>query len=141
MKALLKTVGALFAFLVVFGLVASTFNPEITQSQSQEESEGKAAQGENTVPEPQPQPAPQPGIIVTKDEYGDAWPFTSEEGRIECRHGGALVFIVRDFEYQLNGLAEQMGYTKINSIWRWNPDIPTTRIPLTPIIQRAKSLC
>lgn len=139
MKTLLKTVGALFAFLVVFGLVAYVFDPEITQSQTQEEGEGDSVQRENNELEQQSESPP--GVMITKEEYGDDWPFTSDEGRIECRRGGALVFVVRDFEYQLNGLAEQMGYTKINSIWRWHPDMPGVRVSLTPIIQRAKTLC
>ncbi|WP_417788392.1 DUF2511 domain-containing protein [Stutzerimonas xanthomarina] len=126
-KNIIKTCLGLFAFLVVFGLVAYVINPEAMQANNQQ-----------AGPEGVEQLA---GEIVTAKEFGENWPFTVDEGRIECREAGALVFVHGDFEYQLNGVATQQGYTSINSIWRWNPDIPGTRISITPIIQRALKLC
>ena len=123
-KNILRTVFALVAFLVVFGTVAYIVNPEAMQANNQH-SEGEAVKGE----------------LITRAEFGDKWPFTVDEGRIECREAGALIFVHGDFEYQLNGTASQLGYTSINSIWRWNPDIEGTRIPITPVIQRAQKLC
>ncbi|ASK18374.1 DUF2511 domain-containing protein [Halomonas sp. N3-2A] len=126
-KNIAKTGVGLLLFLVVFGFVAYMVNPEAMQANQQEvkNSEDEILAGE----------------LVTKDEFGENWPFTVDEGRIECREAGALVFVRGEFEYQLNGTASQLGYTSINSIWRWNPDIPGTRISITPIIQRAQALC
>lgn len=126
-KSIAKTGIGLFLFLVVFGISAYLINPEAMQQNNQQTdtSEGEALSGE----------------LITKEEFGDKWPFTVDEGRIECRQAGALVFVSGEFEYQLNGMASQLGYASINSVWRWNPDIEGTRIPLTPVIQRAQSLC
>lgn len=125
-KNIINTGLGLLLFLIVFGLVAYIVNPEAMQaSQQQAQSEDESLSGE----------------LITKAEFGDEWPFTVDEGRIECRKAGALVFVHGEFEYQLNGMASQLGYASINSIWRWNPDIEGARIPITPIIQRAQKLC
>lgn len=127
LRNLFRTTFALAAFLIVFGIGAYIINPEAMQASDQQA--GNEGGGELA------------GEVITSEEFGDKWPFTVDEGRIECREAGALVFVHGDFEYQLNGIATQQGYTSINSIWRWNPDIPGTRISITPIIQRAQSLC
>ncbi|WP_438455303.1 DUF2511 domain-containing protein [Vreelandella venusta] len=127
LRNLFRTTFALAAFLIVFGIGAYIINPEAMQASDQQA--GNEGGGELE------------GEVITSEEFGDKWPFTVDEGRIECREAGALVFVHGDFEYQLNGIATQQGYTSINSIWRWNPDIPGARISITPIIQRAQSLC
>ncbi|WP_404463095.1 YebY family protein [Vreelandella aquamarina] len=127
LRNLVRTTFALAAFLIVFGIGAYIINPEAMQASDQQAGNegGRELAGE----------------VITSEEFGDKWPFTVDDGRIECREAGALVFVHGDFEYQLNGVATQQGYTSINSIWRWNPDIPGTRISITPIIQRAQALC
>lgn len=134
MKALLKTVGALVAFLFVFGLVVSIINPESMQNQSEESDVAIEEQD-------QPQPSAAPGVEVTREEYGDRWPFTVDSGRVECRQGGAVVFVVGDWVYQLNGIASQKGYANLAPIWRDNPDIPGSKVSVGPMIRLAQQQC
>lgn len=82
----------------------------------------------------------QPGVQVTREEYGPAWPFTVERGYVDC-HDGAATFRSNGIEYQLNGTAMTRGYRPLESIWRENPDIPGTRIGLGDILERALKEC
>jgi len=78
---------------------------------------------------------------ISRDEYGENWPFTVDRGRLECWRGPAAVFVADGTVYQLNGVAKQMGHAPIDPIWRDNPAIPGTKISLGPVIQRALKLC
>lgn len=78
---------------------------------------------------------------ISREEYGEDWPFTVESGRLECWRGSAAVFVTDGTVYQLNGVAKTMGHAPINPIWRDNPAIPGTKISLGPMIQRALKLC
>jgi hypothetical protein len=51
------------------------------------------------------------------------------------------IFISADVEYGLNGKAVQSGYTRINDIWRDDPDVPDTKINIGPMIQLALKQC
>ena len=78
---------------------------------------------------------------VTREEYGDDWPFTVDSGRLECWRGPSAVFVTGGNVYQLNGMASQMGHASIDPIWRDSPSIPGTKVSLGPMIQRALKLC
>lgn len=78
---------------------------------------------------------------VSRDEYGSKWPFKVDSGEVDCRPGPAALFVSGDKTYQLNGLASQLGYASINPIWRDNPAIPSSKISLRPIIDKALSFC
>ncbi len=78
---------------------------------------------------------------ISREEYGENWPFTVDSGRLECWRGPAAVFVADGTVYQLNGVAKQMGHAPIDPIWRDNPAIPGTKISLGPVIQRALKLC
>lgn len=78
---------------------------------------------------------------ISREEYGESWPFTVDSGRLECWRGSAAVFVADGTVYQLNGVAKQMGHAPIDPIWRDNPAIPGTKISLGPVIQRALTLC
>lgn len=78
---------------------------------------------------------------ISREEYGENWPFTVDSGRLECWRGPAAVFVTDGTVYQLNGVAKQMGHAPIDPIWRDNPAIPGTKISLGPVIQRALKLC
>ncbi len=60
---------------------------------------------------------------VSRKEFGDKWPFTVESGCVYSVDQAA-VFEVNCVCYQLNGVAESMGYTLIDPIWRDDLNIP-----------------
>ena len=80
------------------------------------------------------------GILVTEAEYGDAWPLTVSEARVDCLSAGALVAEIDGSLYAINGTA-QARYPRIDPYWRDNAAIPGTKIPITPLIDRAKEAC
>ena len=54
-------------------------------------------------------------------QYGETWPFTVDQGTVSCLEGKVVVFTSGGKQYALNGVAERLGYAKINSIWK--PDL------------------
>lgn len=80
---------------------------------------------------------------IRADDFGDDWPFTVANGRVNCFKGGyALVFKPDGrMSYALNGGAKADGYPAIDPIWRDNPDAPGTKINLLPAIEAAKDIC
>lgn len=60
------------------------------------------------------------GVEVTREAYGDDWPFTVDSGYADCV-SGAAIFRHGGVDYQLTGLARSMGYEPIDPIWRDNP--------------------
>ena len=51
---------------------------------------------------------------VRKEDYGDEWPFTVDEGVVSCQKGG-VVFYSGGTIYAMNGIA--LGMMKSNSKW------------------------
>lgn len=105
-------------------------------------------------PEPAPSPSPQPEregrsegeglasneLRVSRDEFGDAWPFKVDEGVIACE-GLEYTFTADGRTYALNGIAIQAGYPEIDEIWLDDPDIPGAKISLSPFNRLASELC
>ncbi|XUO88416.1 DUF2511 domain-containing protein [Halomonas sp. KM072] len=81
------------------------------------------------------------GVLVTREEYGDDWPFTVDSGRLDCRQGGAAVFTSGQWTYQLNGVASQKGYADLAPIWRDNPAIPGAKVSISDMISVARQQC
>ena len=87
--------------------------------------------------------------FVTQEQYGDAWPFTVNQGRVQCiPTGGGLrlaLFQAKGKTYALNGtarsLAEEKGYTDIFEIWRDDPDFEGLKVAITPILNLALAAC
>lgn len=95
--------------------------------------------------------SPSATIKITKDEYGEKWPFTVSEGVIGYEalsvNGKTLAIITFTAEgktYPLNGIArsrsKERGYHDIDSIWRDNPKIQGAKIDIFPIIDRGFTL-
>ena len=80
------------------------------------------------------------GVLVTADEYGDKWPLTVSEARVNLLRGSVAILRAGGRTYALNGTAQSRGYQRIDPIWRDNPAIPGTKISISPLIQRALSL-
>ena len=98
----------------------------------------------------------EPGVLVTKSEFGNKWPFTVNKGRLECR-GISVIFHAKGKAYAVNGSARTEGYAKINEIWKDdqeklkilkeafpNEEIESVSVPkisIGPIIDKGLSLC
>lgn len=81
------------------------------------------------------------GSRVNEADYGGDWPFTVSSGRLRCESGSAVVFATGGNEYAVNGAASSQGYPDIDPIWRDNPDIPGTKVNISPLIDDGLELC
>ena len=71
---------------------------------------------------------------VSRKTFGNKWPFTVESGyvysisekidSIYVKTIRAAIFETSGIKYQINGIAESMGYTLIDPIWRDDLNIP-----------------
>jgi len=82
-------------------------------------------------------------IFVSKDKYGDQWPFTVDFGILACRRWNAVIFRTEDHQvYALNGKAIAMKkYKDVRQIWKDNPNIPGAKVSLSRLIQEVLELC
>lgn len=89
-------------------------------------------------------------LKVSKESFGTSWPLLVDSGTLSCvvdiETGLSLVtFIHPTGTYALNGTAasraKQRGWFPVNSIWRPNPAIPGTRVPISALIEPGLKLC
>ena len=80
------------------------------------------------------------GVQVTRAQYGDAWPFTVEQGHVDCVPYQKAVFRTRGRTYALNGLARSK-YPEIDPIWRAHPELPGLKVNIGPMIDLALEQC
>jgi hypothetical protein len=86
------------------------------------------------------------GLEVTRAQYGDAWPFSVDQGTLSCKTSGggrlrSAVFKSEDTEYALNVVAEGRGYASVEPIWRSNPQFLGAKIALAPMVALALQQC
>lgn len=85
-------------------------------------------------------------ISVTADEYGDAWPFAVNSGRIRCTKYAPdtntrrpyVLFVAGDVEYGINGAAKGVGGFP-DGLTILKPG--KTGADLQPFIDRGLTLC
>jgi hypothetical protein len=97
-------------------------------------------------PQSTPQPSLPPGQVrVSKQEFGNAWPLTVDEGVLACKGSkgfGAVLFIANGKTYALNGVARgEKIYQEIDSIQAKDPKIPGVKMSVGPLINRGLKLC
>ncbi len=88
-----------------------------------------------------------PPKLISAEEFGADWPFTTEEMHLQCLPGNAVV--VTDPEtgrmYAVNGAASgkarQLGLESLDAVWRKNPALENTRMPLGAIIETGLKYC
>lgn len=97
--------------------------------------------GESQPEEVQESATSKSGVFVSIDSFGAKWPFTVESGVLDCVKGSAAIFKVNDISYQLNGVASNLGYKSIDSIWKDNVAIPGTKVSLGPMLSLALEQC
>ena len=90
--------------------------------------------------------------VVTRAEFGADWPLTVDGGTLRCKFPDserpqmhALLIEVGSDSYALNGVARthaaRNGWRDVEAVWRDNPQIPGTKVAVTPLIERAEALC
>lgn len=84
--------------------------------------------------------------LITRKEYGDAWPFTLDELQLFCLQGAVIVSNVDTGDsYPINGVASGRADTlrlfPLEQIWRDNPEIAGTKVSVGPLIERGLTMC
>ena len=85
-------------------------------------------------------------VKITKQEFGDKWPFTVDEGVLACKGSGGIgevTFRVEGRTYAVNGNAKATNnYLPLMEIWADAPSIPGAKKGnVMPIIERGLQLC
>jgi|LGVE01.1.fsa_nt_gb hypothetical protein len=85
------------------------------------------------------------GREVSKEEFGEQWPFTVGSGRVECVKELAFVFKVNGKTYGLNGFADSWGISNadLKDIWLRDPKYPDLElwVSIGAIQQAAEEQC
>lgn len=83
-----------------------------------------------------------PSADISRETFGDLWPFTVEQGQLQCLSSTHLVFIADGLTYAVNGTAKGSGkYRDIEPIR--SPDPSDTRYPMSlqPVLDIGLPLC
>ena len=88
---------------------------------------------------------PQNQIKISRQEFGEDWPFTLDEGILACKGGGGageVVFTANGASYAVNGVAKgTKKYRPIEEVWADNSSLPGTKKNIGSIIERGLKLC
>lgn len=83
-------------------------------------------------------------VKISRQEYGDRWPFTVEEGILDWEAtptGTAVTFTANGVTYAVNGTAMTAGkYADIEPIWAADPKGLWPKKDIGPIIDRGLEL-
>lgn len=71
---------------------------------------------------------------ITQEQYGEKWPFTIAEAKLDCTSSGVITLWANEKTYAINDSSNSQGYNKIDEILKGGAD------PL-PIINKGRSLC
>jgi hypothetical protein len=105
-----------------------------------QEGEGLYVYGSPELVAPPDQTAFGPQEVHSHDDYGNAWPFTVDEGRVECS-AGAVVFVVGQRRYGLNDAARRAGETAPDAIVVRDDASNEPQIGYRTIVERGLRLC
>ena len=84
---------------------------------------------------------------LSSADLGAAWPFTVERGTLQCHSKTFITFTAQSRIYAINGSAtsyaksNQVPWLDVRPIWRDNPQISGTKIPMGAVIERGLALC
>ncbi|QDT49544.1 hypothetical protein Pan258_35970 [Symmachiella dynata] len=73
-------------------------------------------------------------VLVMREEFGNKWPLTVESGTIYRVETYGIVFQCQEGTFALNGFAHSRGFPEIDPIWKNDPNIPGTKISISPLI-------
>lgn len=91
--------------------------------------------------------APPTSAKVTSAEMASDWPLTVDTGELACERGTFIKFTAGGKTYAVNGSAKDfsrskgLGWRDVREIWRDNPEIPGTKIPISALIAKGQKLC
>ncbi|MBD2636265.1 DUF2511 domain-containing protein [Limnothrix sp. FACHB-881] len=80
-------------------------------------------------------------VEVTENEFGQSWPLTVPSGTLECVASQQVIFRANGKVYAVNGSAKATGALPIDPIWKDNPAIQGTKIPISGLLNRGLELC
>jgi hypothetical protein len=86
------------------------------------------------------------GRKITKQELGNSWPFSVDEGIIGCENS-AIYFEANDKKYPINGVAKSIYMNDINEIWLLDDELNKIektqmwRKDLSKILELGKAEC
>jgi hypothetical protein len=82
------------------------------------------------------------GVAATNYPDGE-WPLSAKYGTVRC-DGGSVIFRSRSGkDYAVNGtaLTQHPEMARIREIWLPNPDIPGTKVNISPVLDAGLNLC
>ena len=78
---------------------------------------------------------------ISRDKFGESWPFTVDRGNLYCVNGNQVVFASSGGLYAVNGAAINSGkYQSLDPIWVNNPSTGAKK-SLSEIIEKGLQLC
>lgn len=88
-----------------------------------------------------------PPKLISAEEFGADWPFTTEEMHLQCLPGNAVV--VTDPEtgrmYGVNGAASgkarALGLEPLGQVWADSKSIPGTKVDVGEVVAAGLALC
>lgn len=131
----------------VLVLIAPTPRPAQAPAAAQPTTEEIVPTATKVSPQPTTAPAPTAAPtdrrMVHKEDYGDAWPFTVDQGVVRCvAPRNEVVFSSGGKAYAVNGTAKANDlYADIGSIWKDDPMIAGAKVSIGPILELGLSLC
>ena len=72
--------------------------------------------------------------LITQEQYGEKWPFTIAQAKLDCTASGVVTVWVNEKTYAMDDASHPQGYSKIGEILKGGAD------PL-PIFNKGRSLC
>lgn len=82
-------------------------------------------------------------LEVTKQDFGNNWPFTEDKATLSCFKDLLPVASINGKNYGLTGMAKSLGHiplTPDTPIWRNNPETGA-KVSLYAVSEKARSLC
>lgn len=81
-------------------------------------------------------------VTVSQAEYGTEWPFSVDEGVVECTGGDVVTFTADGVTYLLDGPAmrQDLG-AQIGPVWLDDPNLDGHKMNLGSLISRGLDLC
>lgn len=133
------TLAFVFALWLLFVLACNNANPNSGQTPTK-----------NSTPQTKASPKTEPSLSsseqkITKQEYGDAWAFTVDEGVLSCKGSngiGEVLFTANGKTYAVNGTAKgTKKYPPIDEIWSADPKIAGAKKNIGTFIEKGLKLC
>lgn len=88
-----------------------------------------------------------PPKLISAEEFGADWPFTTEEMHLQCLPGNAVVVTNPESGrmYAVNGAANakarQLGLEPLERVWADNAAIPGSKVSVGSVIEAGTKLC